>query len=245
MRHNKKTSLVKWIPFFFTFGNAFFGLLSIMYALDGNVVPAAYCIFFAAVMDGFDGRLARIFGVSSLLGVELDSLCDAISFCLAPAILLYSSFMHDGGITGIIVLAFYLCASLFRLAKFNLEPEKQGQSFSGLPTTIGAFFLATLVLYHDRVLESPLRFLVKGKSIIAVVVFIAVLMISSLPFPAFKKVPVLFSRLAAKLTIGLALALFALKQGIPLLFMVLVLYISAGIATGIYLYSSNFLKSRK
>ena len=237
MKKKKPNKLFVFIPYFFTFANAFFGFLSIMYALDGNCSAAAYSIFFAALMDGFDGRLARLLGVSSYLGMELDSLCDAISFCLAPAVLLYSSFLHDGGFTAIIVLAFYLCAGLFRLAKFNLTSEKQSTSFLGLPTTIAAFFLSTLVLYHERVSTGPFSFLTDSKGIMAVIIFLAMLMISSIPFPTFKKRSSwVMSHLLIKLIVGTILATFVFMKGIPLLFFVLLVYIVVSFATACYLF---------
>ena len=65
------------IPFCFTFANAFFGFLSVIEALRGNVMLSALCIGFAACADALDGRLARALGSSSYLGAELDALCDA------------------------------------------------------------------------------------------------------------------------------------------------------------------------
>ena len=244
----KKT--LKLIPYFFTFANVFFGFLSIVYALEENFIAAAYCIFFAALMDGFDGRLARLFKTESFFGMELDSLCDAISFCLAPAVLLYSSYLYDGGFVGVFVLGFYLCAGLFRLAKFNLTSKNQTISFLGLPTTVAAFFLAALVLYHDGVALSPLKFLVGPKSLRALIVFVAALMISSIPFPSFKhKQHLRIDRRSlafffVKLGLGLILAVVTLAQKIPLLFMALLVYIIAGAFMGALLWTTSWIHSR-
>ena len=142
------------------------------------------------------------------------------------------------------ILGFYLCAGLFRLAKFNLTSSKQTTSFLGLPTTAAAFFIATLVLYHDWVVESPLKFLFGKKSILALILFIAILMVSSISFPSFKRlnaVPHLF----VKLAIGITLAVFALIRGVPLLFMALLIYIVASFATGCYLYAYNLWSSKR
>jgi phosphatidylserine synthase len=78
------------IPFFFTFANAALGFISVLYAIEGNLLFAAYSIILAMLMDGFDGRTARYFNVQSAIGGELDSLSDAISFCFAPMIMIYS-----------------------------------------------------------------------------------------------------------------------------------------------------------
>lgn len=109
------------IPFFFTFANALCGFMSVVKTLDEEYLIAALCIILAAGMDLCDGRLARMIGSTSVLGMELDSLCDAISFCFAPAILLYSWSLYQLGVAGLVVLSLYLCAGLFRLARFNIS----------------------------------------------------------------------------------------------------------------------------
>src|SRR5581483_7627158 len=106
----------------------------------------AYYIILAAFMDLIDGRLARALGSSSYFGMELDSLCDAISFCLAPSVLLYSWFPGPVVGWGTLSLVLYLCLGLSRLARFNLTAEKQQAAFIGLPTPIAAFFVSTLIL---------------------------------------------------------------------------------------------------
>ncbi len=80
---------IKFIPFLFTLGNAFFGFCAITRALSGDRVGSLYFIFLSAMMDLIDGRVARLMKVESDLGVQIDSLSDAISFCLAPAFLAY------------------------------------------------------------------------------------------------------------------------------------------------------------
>jgi len=183
----KKKSLVV-IPFLFTFANAIFGLLSVIKALDCEFVAAAYCILLAAFMDGLDGKLARAFGSCSVLGMELDSLCDAISFCLAPAILVYSWEGKDFGVFGIIVLAIYLCAGLFRLAKFNIiSAQGSNKWFLGLPTPVGAILLSLIILHEDWVQISLVKFLLKKNVFIGILLLISFLMISKVKFPSFKQ----------------------------------------------------------
>ena len=89
------------VPFIFTFANVFFGFFSIIKTIEGDFIAAALSIIVAAVMDGIDGRLARYLGTDGDLGSELDSLCDAVSFCLAPAVLLYSWYLHGFGHAGL------------------------------------------------------------------------------------------------------------------------------------------------
>ena len=129
---------------------------------DSNVLKKIilwqhYLLCLPHFMDLCDGRLARYFGSTSVLGMELDSLCDAISFCFAPAILLYSWSLYQLGIAGMVVLGLYLCSGLFRLARFNIISITQVTSFVGLPTTIAAFFFANVVMYEKWLASSCLH----------------------------------------------------------------------------------------
>lgn len=211
----KKSSDIKsLVPFLFTFANVAFGFFSIIKTIEGNFIAAALCIMFAAVMDACDGRVARYLGTAGELGSELDSLCDAVSFCLAPTILLYSWYLHGFGHAGLFVsaLVLYLCAGLLRLARFNLSEVDQQVFFLGLPTTIAAFFFAQLVLYQELVAESSLTYFLNEKVLVGLVASMAFLMLSSLRFPAFKKMPlpVKKSVVAVKIALMLGVTLWCL-----------------------------------
>jgi CDP-diacylglycerol--serine O-phosphatidyltransferase len=210
------------IPFFFTFGNAFCGFLSVVNTLEEDYFTAALFILLAACMDLCDGRLARWFGSTSVLGMELDSLCDAISFCFAPAILLYSWSLYQLGTFGMIVLGLYLCAGLFRLARFNITSVNQTSYFTGLPTTIAAFFFANLVLYESWISTSSFAAMVRPERIAFIGAVIALLMISSVKFPSLKAVKMKIST-GLLVIAATAFALWCLLKGYPLF-----LVISAG-----------------
>jgi CDP-diacylglycerol--serine O-phosphatidyltransferase len=175
------------IPYFFTLLNAFFGFLSIIKSLENEYIQAAYFIILAALMDGIDGRLARKFGSSSGFGAELDSLCDAISFCLAPVILVYSWFPGTFLPLGTAILGMYLCAGLLRLARFNINTA-QGcpHYFKGLPTTLAALCIASLVLSTSWLATHSLHFIGSQRALCLIVFTLATLMISSIPFANFK-----------------------------------------------------------
>lgn len=175
-----------FVPMLFTFSNACFGLFSIICALNNNYEAAAYCILCAAVMDAFDGRIARALKVQSVIGLQLDSLCDAISFCLAPAVLLYCWTVYDFGFLGLVVLATYLCCGLYRLAKFNVTADNQKQYFLGLPTPGAAFVVTALVLYQEWLESNHVKFLFHKLWLVCLVFLIAYLMVSKIKFPAMK-----------------------------------------------------------
>lgn len=171
------------LPNLFTLGNAFFGFCSIILSSRGDLITASYCILIAALMDALDGRLARLMGVDSALGVQLDSLSDAVSFCMAPAFLIYFWQLKKMGFLGLIVSSIFLLAGLWRLAKFNILHDVQTKFFLGVPTTIAACFLATLYLNFIHV-DQNFYFLF---FISILVLFLAFLMVSSLRFPTFKQ----------------------------------------------------------
>lgn len=221
LQHSGKKNLFM-IPFFFTFGNAFCGFLSVINTLEENYVMAALFILLAALMDLCDGRLARWFGSTSVLGMELDSLCDAISFCFAPAILLYSWSLYQLGTFGMIVLGLYLCAGLFRLARFNISSVNQSSYFTGLPTTIAAFFFANLVLYESWIAQSSFAAMVRPERIAFIGAVIAMLMISSVKFPSLKAVKMKIST-GLLVIAALSFSIWCLIKGYPLF-----LVISAG-----------------
>jgi CDP-diacylglycerol--serine O-phosphatidyltransferase len=223
-----KQSLIA-IPFFFTFANAALGLLSILQALDAEYVTAAYCILLAAFMDSFDGRVARALGLTSSLGMELDSLCDAISFCLAPAVLLYSFSLHEFGILGTCAVILYLCAGLFRLARFNVTSSNTPGYFLGLPTPMAAFVLICLVIYNDWISNSTIHFILNKYWLVSIIIACAILMVSSILFPSFKQAPRQKKKLFIK-SIPLAMiTCLAVFKGYPLVATMLLVYLISSI----------------
>jgi len=171
------------VPHLFTLGNAFFGFCSLILAANGEMVAAAHFILLGALMDMLDGRIARLFGTASEFGVQIDSLSDIISFCCAPAFLVYSWQLHRAGFFGIVVSFLFLAAGMVRLARYNIIHQEQTLFFLGLPTTIAGCFLASLILnipvatFHG----APLI------GLIAIVIALSLLMVSFLKFPAFKR----------------------------------------------------------
>lgn len=203
------------VPHLFTLGNAFFGFCSIIFAANDHLVAAGYLILLGALMDALDGRVARFLGQASDFGMQLDSLCDAISFCCAPALLMYFWQLKKIGFFGLVICAFFLLAGLLRLARFNLSHAQQSQTFIGLPTTIAGCFLATLLINSQYIIFGPFLSTVLG----ALVVCLSAFMISKVPFPAFKKVTrnvyalAALSLLAFTIIMGLTKVLLAIFIG--------------------------------
>ncbi len=172
------------LPNLFTLGNAFFGFASIIFASNGDLVPAAYFILFGAFFDALDGRIARIMGTTSALGEQLDSLCDAISFCLAPAFLVYHWELFRIGALGFMASSVFLLAGLVRLARFNITKSEQSIFFLGVPSTVAGCFLATISLTTGSLATKPYFM----GCLLTMMVLLAYLMVSSIRFPTFKYV---------------------------------------------------------
>lgn len=130
------------LPGALTLTNLFFGMWAIVSAARGDYSRAAWLIVFAAIADTLDGRVARRTKTGSRFGEELDSLVDAISFGVAPAIIMYHLFLREGW--GWIAAFFYVTAAVIRLARFNVEQAGHAKSaFHGLPSPSAGMTLAT------------------------------------------------------------------------------------------------------
>ncbi|QAA31796.1 CDP-diacylglycerol--serine O-phosphatidyltransferase [Clostridium manihotivorum] len=132
----------KWIPNLLTFANLSFGIFSIISAFKHNFIFGAAFILIAALIDRYDGRIARLLNVSSELGKELDSLSDLISFGVAPSLLLLIKYAPLSNIYIIdigFVLLYIICGA-YRLARYNTSTFNG--IFTGVPITITGSLLA-------------------------------------------------------------------------------------------------------
>lgn len=138
----------KFIPNLLTFMNLSFGILSIIEVLKKDFLVAEIFIIAAALVDRYDGRIARYLNVSSELGKELDSLADLISFGVAPGLLVFIkyNFSNTGfGVFGILFILTYILCGCYRLAKYNVS--KFDGIFTGIPITIAGSILALFSLF--------------------------------------------------------------------------------------------------
>lgn len=166
------------------------GLTSIRLAIEGQFELAIVAILFAAILDGLDGRVARLLKSSTRFGAEMDSLADFVNFGVAPAIVLYT-WALDGlrSIGWIAALIFAICGCL-RLARFNVmldepnRPKWKNNFFVGVPAPAGAI-IALLPVYLGFLFADDANSLEVTKSMAAMVaiyaVVIGLLMVSNLP----------------------------------------------------------------
>jgi CDP-diacylglycerol--serine O-phosphatidyltransferase len=138
------------IPNLLTIGNAFSGFTAIVFIAQYNFDFAVFYIVMAAIFDMFDGIVARILHTTSELGAELDSLCDAISFGVAPSFLLYKAYFEQFGEVGIIFSSIPVLAGVYRLARFNVQLISFDDKlyFKGLPIPAGALTILTYIVFY-------------------------------------------------------------------------------------------------
>jgi CDP-diacylglycerol--serine O-phosphatidyltransferase len=167
------------------------GLTAIRLSVEGKIELALAAIVFAALLDGIDGRVARMLKGTSRFGAELDSLADFVNFGVAPALILYFWGLHELKSAGwIVALVFAICAGL-RLARFNVmidDPNKpvwEGNFFTGIPAPAGAITVL-LPIYLDLLGVSGGLVAVWLTFLYTLV--IAVLMVSRLPVFSGKRV---------------------------------------------------------
>ena len=200
------------VPNFVTLLGLCAGLTSIRMSIEGRWELALAAIVFAALLDGVDGRIARLLKASSRFGAELDSLADFVNFGVAPAILIFTWGLGDLKSLGWICVLLFALASALRLARFNVavdddKPKWQSNFFSGMPTPAAAIAVL-LPTYLDNLGLSEIRtnpfFL---HIVLAYTVFIAIMMVSSVPTYSGK---LLHERISRELVLPIFIAAVAL-----------------------------------
>lgn len=171
------------VPSAFTLVNMLCGFSSIRAAESGHFDLAAVLISVAIVFDIFDGAMARAVGAITPFGLQFDSLADLISFGVAPAILLWTWALDDVGLAGWALACFWLACAAYRLARFNVTIDPQGEKryFIGLPSPGAAGVVLASVYAFDGDFTGWHRW---GPVLLAVVP--AVLMATSFRFTSFR-----------------------------------------------------------
>lgn len=246
---------MRHIPNIFTLLNLFFGCIAIVFALQTESVIiyvneefessfnipekltwAAIFIWLAAVIDFFDGFVARLIQATSELGKQLDSLSDIVSFGVAPAAIIYQllrlSFAREENGLEISTLwllpAFIIsCAAAYRLAKFNID-EKQEYNFTGMPTPVTGLLVASfpLILHYNPTLFGVGNILINKWVLYAIIFLVSYLMLSNLPMIGMKfKDYTLKNNLPKVILLVIALVSAVLLQwvAVPVIFLLYIL----------------------
>lgn len=172
------------LPNLFTTGALFAGFYAIVQGMNNRFEFAAVAIFIAMVLDGLDGRVARLTHTQSEFGAEYDSLSDMVSFGVAPSLVIYEWAFRGLGKWGWFAAFIYCAATALRLARFNTNIDViDKRYFQGLPSPAAAALVAGFVWVM-------LDYGVKGEAVrwyaAALTVFAGLSMVSNLPFYSFK-----------------------------------------------------------
>jgi CDP-diacylglycerol---serine O-phosphatidyltransferase len=209
-RRLQRLPINRLIPNILTISALCAGMTAINFAFKQHWEEAVFAIVIAAVLDGLDGRIARMLNAQSKFGAELDSLSDFISFGVAPPMILYLWVLQDVGKIGWVFVLFFTVCMALRLARFNTAlddpnaPAWKGNFFTGVPAPAGALLilypLALSFLFGDDFFRSP--------AVTALfITLIGGLMVSRVPTFSFKKVKVPHSYvLPVMLGVGLFVA---------------------------------------
>ena len=254
------------LPTLFTAGNVFLGFLAILRAIEGALLSAsgqlgsnphfevaAKAIGVAVVLDGLDGRIARLTNTVSDFGREMDSLADVIAFGIAPAVLAYCwgvQFVNAGGFltdhrAGYFIAFLFLLCGAARLARFNVQtnpvPKNPGRPdrkyFVGLPIPAGAAMVAAVVYASDCV---PLQWWILSALWLALLALLSFLMVSTWRYPSFKEISLTGPRSPLTVILFGALIYLIWNYSQPVLLALSVLYVS----TGIFIRAGGIIRRR-
>lgn len=179
-RHKLRRRGIYWLPNLITSGALFAGFYAIVQAMNGRFELAAMAIFVAMVLDGMDGRVARLTHTVSEFGVEYDSLSDMVSFGAAPALIAYVWALQGMGRLGWVAAFVYCLGAALRLARFNTQVEVADKRFfQGMPSPAAACLVAGLVwaMNEYQVQGRDIQWLAWG-----ITLFAGLTMVSNVPF---------------------------------------------------------------
>ena len=218
------------LPNLITTMNMFSGFVALIMTIRGDYTFAAYAIVAAAIFDQLDGRVARLTHSMSKFGAEYDSLCDLVSFGVAPAILLYLWALQPFGRLGWLVSFLFTACSALRLARFNVQANVVEKAFfQGLPTPMAAGIVASSVLaFNDLEWEGA-----KSPLLLAMTVLLSIVMVSSFRYRSFKDIDLKHRLPFSYLVVGVAIvALVAIRPEV-MLFVLFMTYATIGAVFGI------------
>jgi CDP-diacylglycerol--serine O-phosphatidyltransferase len=243
------------LPSLFTSGNIFLGFLAVMHAFQGALAAhagnyaanadfetAAKAIGVAFVLDGLDGRIARMTNTVSDFGRELDSLADVITFGIAPAVLAFAwgvdvalpgGFLMDHRVGYFICFLFLVCGAA-RLARFNVTtnpiPRNPGRPdrkyFVGLPIPAGAALICAVVYAADG---APIRWWLLSLFWLVLLALLSFLMVSTWRYPSFKEINLLRPRSPLTVVLICCVLYLTWNFGQPFLLALATSYVASGI----------------
>lgn len=240
MNDQKHPSNIAYIlPNLFTAASCFFGILSVISSFSSDFEKSMIYIFISLLLDGLDGRVARLTHTTSEFGVEFDSLCDLVAFGVAPAILFYCSIGIEYGRPGILASALFVVFGAIRLARFNVTTmTNEPNVFIGLPIPMAAITAVSWIALY-------LKFEFSVGSLYTIfIILLSLLMVSNIRYPSFKVIS--FDKTKIKKALVLAILLLALLYIRPseIIAAITISYIMYGILRAVFKLYVAKLKKR-
>jgi CDP-diacylglycerol--serine O-phosphatidyltransferase len=231
------------LPNIITLSSMFSGFYSIIASFNSDYERAAWAIMIASVFDVLDGWVARMTHTTSKFGIEIDSLSDAISFGVAPGVLVYSWSLQSFGKVGWLGAFFMVACAAQRLARFNVQMgSEEKKHFTGLPSPAAALMIATTVLAYQEVIDTlkdmHLTVLADVISldywVLALTFVVAGLMVSNITYHSVKE-----ANLKERRPFGLLVGIVALLTVVAyhpalVLFLISLIYVLAGIGEALF-----------
>ncbi|MHB8846004.1 MAG: CDP-diacylglycerol--serine O-phosphatidyltransferase [Nitrospirota bacterium] len=231
------------LPNIITLSSMFAGFYSIIASFNSDYERAAWAIMIASVFDVLDGWVARMTHTTSKFGIEIDSLSDAISFGVAPGVLVYSWSLQSFGKVGWLGAFFMVACAALRLARFNVQMgSEEKKHFTGLPSPAAALMIATTVLAYQEVIDTlkDMGWTVLADVIsldywvLAMTFVVAGLMVSNITYHSVKE-----ANLKERRPFGLLVGIVALLTVVAyhpalVMFLLVLTYVLAGIGEALF-----------
>jgi CDP-diacylglycerol--serine O-phosphatidyltransferase len=239
-RQGRKLAMYIYIlPNLVTTCNLFAGFYAIIHALRGEFLVASYAIVVAAIFDQLDGRLARLTRSTSKFGAEYDSICDVVSFGVAPALLLFQWALEPFGRLGWMACFLFVACGALRLARFNVQVNVvEGNYFQGLPIPMAAGIVASSVLAFG-----DLGWDAKGSRLLLfMTILLAIVMVSTFRYRSFKDLDLKERMPFHYLILGVGVLFVVALWPEVMLFVLFMTYATTGAAFGIFRLGKNVKK---
>lgn len=229
------------LPNLMTTGNLFCGFFAIIQALKSNFLYGAYAIVAAAIFDLLDGRLARLTRSTSKFGAEYDSLCDLVSFGVAPGIMLFQWALNPFGRLGWVACFLFVACGALRLARFNVQANiVEKNYFQGLPIPMAAGIVASSILaFQDLELEAS-----GNVGLLVMTALLAFVMVSNFRYRSFKDLDLKERMPFRYLLLGVGVLVIVALRPEVMLFVLFFGYAVLGAVFGVFKLGKNARKIR-
>jgi len=239
--HQRPPLAIYILPNLLTTTNMFFGFMAIILAIKGSFLTSAYAIVAAAVFDLLDGRVARLTKTQSSFGAEYDSLCDLISFGMAPALLMYLWALQAFGRIGWLASFVFVACGALRLARFNVQKNVDTIDFQGLPIPMAAGIVASSVLcFYELDLDGT-----RNKLLLGITFLLGLTMVSEFRYRSFKELNLRKKQPFFYLVAGVIIIVLIAFHPEVMLFIMFLSYATMGALMGIFNYKNQKIRRQK